>query len=93
MQSFSGNVYKNSKSVTLPISQQQQKDNICIHKVVTLIKYQHLKVKTFRNMGFYGEKIQKIDPAYYDVTLRKHAYSNILKILPPKNGNFSDKKF
>ena len=26
------------------------------------------------------------------ITLRKHAYSNILKILPPKNGNFSDKK-
>ena len=25
-------------------------------------------------------------------TLRKHAYWNILKILPPKNGNFSDKK-
>ena len=25
--------------------------------------------------------------------LRKHAYSNTLKILPPKNGNFSDKKF
>ena len=25
--------------------------------------------------------------------LRKHAYSNILKILPPKNGNFSDKEF
>ena len=25
-------------------------------------------------------------------TLRKHAYSNILKILPSKNGNFSDKK-
>ena len=24
--------------------------------------------------------------------LRKHAYSNTLKILPPKNGNFSDKK-
>ena len=24
-------------------------------------------------------------------SLRKHAYSNILKILPPKNGNFSDK--
>ena len=24
-------------------------------------------------------------------TLRKHAYSNTLKILPPKNGNFSDK--
>ena len=24
--------------------------------------------------------------------LRKHAYSNILKILPSKNGNFSDKK-
>ena len=25
--------------------------------------------------------------------LRKHAYSNTLKILPPKNGNFSDKTF
>ena len=25
--------------------------------------------------------------------LRKQAYSNILKILPPKNENFSDKKF
>ena len=25
-------------------------------------------------------------------TLRKHAYSNTLKILLPKNGNFSDKK-
>ena len=26
-------------------------------------------------------------------TLRKHAYSNTLKILPPKIGKFSDKKF
>ena len=26
-------------------------------------------------------------------TLRKHAYSNILKILPPKKGKFSDKIF
>ena len=26
-------------------------------------------------------------------TLRKHAYSNILKILPPKNENFQIKKF
>ena len=25
--------------------------------------------------------------------LRKHAYSNILKILPPKNENFQIKKF
>ena len=25
-------------------------------------------------------------------TLRKHAYSSTLKILPPKNGNFSEKK-
>ena len=29
---------------------------------------------------------------FYDVyTLRKHAYSNILKILPPKNENFQIK--
>ena len=27
------------------------------------------------------------------ITLRKHAYSNILKMLPPKNAKFSDKKF
>ena len=27
------------------------------------------------------------------VPLRKHAYSNILKILPPKNENFQIKKF
>ena len=26
------------------------------------------------------------------LAFRKHAYSNTLKILPPKNGNFSDKK-
>ena len=26
-------------------------------------------------------------------SLQKHAYSNILKILPPKNEKFSDKKF
>ena len=26
------------------------------------------------------------------IALRKHAYSNTLKILPPKNGNFSDKQ-
>ena len=25
------------------------------------------------------------------ITLREHAYSNILKILPPKKGKFSDK--
>ena len=29
----------------------------------------------------------------FPLPLRKHAYSNTLKILPPKNGNFSDKKF
>ena len=27
------------------------------------------------------------------IALRKHAYSNTLKILPRKNGNFSDKNF
>ena len=27
------------------------------------------------------------------ITLRKHAYSNILKILPPKNDFFSDKNY
>ena len=29
----------------------------------------------------------------YTVTLRKHAYSNILKILPPENENFQIKIF
>ena len=43
---------------------------------------------------------QGLKPAYMEIwlrrvhfTLRKHAYSNTLKILPRKNGNFSDKKF
>ena len=31
-------------------------------------------------------------PTTYIDTLRKHAYSNILKILQPKTGKFSDKK-
>ena len=29
---------------------------------------------------------------HFNVSLRKHAYSNILKILPPKNENFQIKK-
>ena len=29
----------------------------------------------------------------YEFPLRKHAYSNVLKILPPKNEKISDKKF
>ena len=32
-------------------------------------------------------------PCTTERPLRKHAYSNTLKILPSKNGNFSDKKF
>ena len=28
---------------------------------------------------------------FYEITFRKHAYSNILKILPPKNENFQTK--
>ena len=27
----------------------------------------------------------------HNITLRKYAYSNVLKILPPKNEKFSDK--
>ena len=30
---------------------------------------------------------------FYTISLRKHAYSNILKTLQPKKGKFSDKKF
>ena len=33
-----------------------------------------------------------IHPAIFRHPLRKHAYPNTLKILPPKNGNFSHKK-
>ena len=43
----------------------------------------------------YIETIMKGDNERLCTTksLRKHAYSNTLKILPPKNDNFSDKKF
>ena len=46
-----------------------------------------LKVFTFR-------KFKPNDQIYikmHDLSLRKHTYSNILKILPPKIGKFSDK--
>ena len=33
-----------------------------------------------------------VDTMRWVASLRKHAYSNTLKILPPKNSNFSDKK-
>ena len=45
-----------------------------------------------------GQGKAKAFPVYLDIyffpyTLRKHAYSNALKILPPKNENFQMKKF
>ena len=39
-----------------------------------------------------AESLPSVCSVLNDNTLRKHAYSNILKILPSKNGNFSDKK-
>ena len=37
------------------------------------------------------EGTSTLDEAH--ISLRKHAYSNILKILQPKHGQFSDEKF
>ena len=45
---------------------------------------------TVRNILIHTET--GIDNRYpMDLSLRKHAYSNILKILPPKNENFQTK--
>ena len=43
-----------------------------------------------QNIYFYGEKRKKISKNYHQ-TLQKHAYSNILEILPLKNENFQIK--
>ena len=42
---------------------------------------------------WFFEIIKPIPGVWKIYTLRKHAYSNILKILPPKNENFQMKKF
>ena len=39
------------------------------------------------------EPVVGLLPSFHGYTLRKHAYSNILKILKSKKGNFSDEKF
>ena len=36
-------------------------------------------------------RVTAVEPCPCAITLRKHAYSNILKILPPKNENFQIK--
>ena len=41
--------------------------------------------------GHNGVALVKYNPYNTPSSLRKHAYSNILKILPPKNDNFSIK--
>ena len=44
------------------------------------------------DLGIFSGRICLEDPsAHAFLSLRKHAYSNILKILPPKNDNFSIK--
>ena len=43
-------------------------------------------------MGHRPVKVVMVEESTW-LTLGKHAYSNTLKILLPKNGNFSDKKF
>ena len=43
-------------------------------------------------MTFFAYGLQETYPAGQAVSLRKHTYSNILKILPPKKENFQIKK-
>ena len=60
-----------------------QKKSICLdtHAYLELRKAWHLSIYS--------------QPSLYrhSILLRKHAYSNTLKILPPKNDKFSDKIF
>ena len=46
-------------------------------------------IVSFEQLG--PEKILCGYSSYLELTLRKHAYSNILKILPPKNENYQMK--
>ena len=47
--------------------------------------------KTWLLGVFAGRTYSLVENALPRITLRKHAYSNILKILPPKNENFQIK--
>ena len=69
----------------------------CWHLLAALKICQHsskgIYLKTYENCESkdqpgYSQRLRKVS-----ISLRKHAYSNTLKILPPKHGNFSDKKF
>ena len=44
------------------------------------------------NAKVYFHRKKKYEKDFQNVTLRKQAYSNILKILPPKTENFQIKK-
>ena len=44
-----------------------------------------------KNISVLSENFQYLHGFYYLNTLRKHAYSNTLKILPPQNENFKIK--
>ena len=69
------------------------------------VEYTHLNrpdeaiLMSTYNKHFYDKQISLHHPKIFVVlryeenflTLRKHAYSNILKILPPKNENFQMK--
>ena len=51
-----------------------------------------VKVISFVSKVYHVSKVYQSRHWYLCYTLRKHAYSNILKILPPKNENFQIKK-
>ena len=61
----------------LPLIQHGLDISTCGKRGVLVVGFQHV------------ENIRVLATCH---TLRKHAYSNIMKILPPKHGNFSDKK-
>ena len=63
--------------------------NILIILCFVCVGYFHVEHKNWTDPpGFFSHGFSGV----CIISLRKHAYSNILKILPPKNENFSDKK-
>ena len=62
----------------------------CGQQITTMVKTLLHKLARL-GFSFYGTVIVNTKEGNYPMALRKHAYSNILKLLPPKNENFQIK--
>ena len=78
--------------VSSSIAAQAQRYNTLIVRKSFVIRYDfNESFRLYKSPATIIEDILKLFLSFF-ITLRKHSYSNTLKILPPKNDNFSDKK-